>query len=110
MLGLRVLRIRSEDIAAADGRLIALSNRCMNVGQIIGAAFYLFGLVFFVNLQTAFDVLGLSSRPSLQVTSENFMLHFIVAANVFFIFFALHLIQWFVWYRLKTYSGTSLSS
>jgi len=29
-------------------------------------------------------------------------MEFIFAAKVFFIFFALHLIQWFVWRRLKS--------
>jgi len=103
MLGLRAIRSLGGDVTTARGSLEALSNRFANVRQAIGATFYLFGFVFFVSLQTAFNVLGLSSRPSMVVTAENFILHFIVAANVFFIFLVLHLIQWFVWCRLGSF-------
>src|SRR5690242_7514979 len=68
ILGVRVLRIPDDDIGTAQRQLAVLSNRWTNLRQAIGATFYLFGFVFFLNLQTAFDVLGLSSRPSLTVT------------------------------------------
>jgi hypothetical protein len=106
-----LLRLRSignvnpnENFAPIRRSVDALFNLCASVRQVIGATFYLFGLVLFLGLQTVGRTLGDGPTTVGSLVLGNFILHFAFAANVFFIFLVLHLVQWFVFSRLNSYS------
>jgi hypothetical protein len=65
-----------------------------NVQRATGAAFYLFGLVLFLGLQTVGQWIGDGKMTMDVFVLRNFILHAAFAANVFFIFLVLHFIQW----------------
>jgi hypothetical protein len=95
-----VLRARSvwnrleEDVAVRRERVAVLASRYANVRQVVGAAFYLFGVVLFLGLENITNVAD-SSRESVAVYAlSNFIVNCAFAANVFVIFLLLHLIQW----------------
>jgi hypothetical protein len=93
---------RNEDLISIHRSVVALHNRCANVRQVIGASFYLFGLVFFLGLQSAPRTLGHSTAPVGMQIFENFVTHFAFAANVFLVFLILHLVHWFECSRLNS--------
>src|SRR5947208_10374334 len=61
--GLRSLRRSDKGSASIDPSVARLQARCANLRQILGAAVYLFGFLFFVGLQGAYHTLGLSKTP-----------------------------------------------
>ena len=69
--------------------------------MVLGATFYLFGVVFFLDLQQAPMTLGLSASPPWTEILWNFELLFAFAANVFIVLLILHLVSWFVRNRLN---------
>jgi hypothetical protein len=95
---------RKEDISTIQRSMAALHRLCTNVRQLIRATFYLFGLVLFLGLQRAYFVIGLSKIPVETIILENFLLYFAFAANVFFVFLVLHLVQWFFSGRVYAYA------
>jgi len=78
-----------------------LHNRCANLRQILGATFYLFGFLFFIGLQRAPTTIGDGRLFPIVEVLNNFVLQFVFAANIFFIFLVLHLIQWLISTRLQ---------
>jgi len=90
---IRALRsIREED--AGERKLAALSRRCANLRQILGATFFLFGFLFFLGLPNATVTIGDGPGfPAFEILS-NFVFSFVYATNVFLIFLVLHVIQW----------------
>lgn len=98
MGNLRAMKIlpQKEDISSIQRSMAALHKRCTNVHQLISATFYLFGLVLFLGLQGAYEVIGLSKFPVESIIVEKFVLYFAFAANVFLVFLILHLVRWFV--------------
>ena len=95
---------RNEDLVPIQRSVAALHTRCANVRQLIGATFYLFGLVFVLGLRSAPSISVLSTIPVGTRILQNFVLHFAFAANVYSIFLLLHLVQWFVRGRLNSSS------
>jgi hypothetical protein len=98
-----ILRLRStrglnpdQDRASIQLSFVGLRKRLANVRQTIGAAFYLFGFVLFTNLATIGNTVASSKTPTGYYILQNFLLQCAVAANAFFVFLVLHLIQWFV--------------
>lgn len=85
----------SRDTMSLRRAVGTLQVRCANVRQLIGAAFYLFGIVFFFSLRFAFVTFD-SHTPVGTLILRDFFLYFAFAANAFFIFLVLHLVQWFV--------------
>jgi hypothetical protein len=79
----------------------ALHNRSSNLSHVIGATFYLFGVVLFLGLQQAPMTLGLSATPPWTEILWNFELLFAFATNVFIVLLALHFVSWFVRNRLN---------
>jgi hypothetical protein len=79
----------------------ALRTRSSNTRQLIGAAFYLFGLVFFLSLPGATDTFGDSQISVGTLILRNFAMYSAYAANVFFVFLMLQLVQWFVSARVR---------
>jgi hypothetical protein len=98
MVRLRALanRRQVEDAASIQRSLAALQARLVNVRQLVGSTFYLFGFVFFLALPLATIILD-NSRISLDtLILRNFLMYFAFASNVFFIFLVLHSVQWIV--------------
>jgi hypothetical protein len=87
--------------AALQCSVAVLHARCANLRQIILATFYLFGIVFFFGLRSALWTPDSNGTSVGMLILENFFLHFAIAANAFFVFLALHSIQWFVSGRLQ---------
>lgn len=90
----------SMDMADLQRSVTAFDGRSANVRQLIVATFYLFGIVFFFGLRFALWTLGSKTSVGILVL-ENFFLYFAFAANAFFIFLVLHLVQWFVSGRVR---------
>jgi uncharacterized membrane protein YesL len=95
---------RKEDIAPIQRALAALRKRSTNLQHLIGAAFYLFGLVLFVGLKWAYNTIDNSSTPVGWIVLQNFVIYFALAANVFVVFLILHFVQWFVSSRVDACS------
>jgi hypothetical protein len=102
--GLRRL-IRSRESAARNSfQFIAtLHRRCANLRQILGATFFLFGLLFFLGLPSATITIGDGRGILAFEILSNFVTRFIYAANVFLIFFGIHLVQWVTSSRVYAY-------
>jgi len=82
-----------------------LHNRSANMNYVLGATFYLFGVVFFLGIQQAPVTLGLSKSLPWTEVLWNFELHFAFAANVFLVLLILHCVSWFVRTRLNKWSA-----
>jgi hypothetical protein len=87
--------------ADLERQVSVLHNRCAHLRQILGAMFYLFGFLFFVGLQNAPVTLGDGPELPLIEILGSFVFHFVFAANVFFVFLVLHVVQWLVSARLE---------
>jgi len=66
---------RNEDLVPIQRSVAALHTRCANVRQLIGATFYLFGLVFVLGLRSAPSISVLSTIPVGTRILQNFVLH-----------------------------------
>jgi hypothetical protein len=105
-----MVRVRSlinqrqvEDTSLLRHSLAALQARIANMRQLIGATFYLFGLIYFLMLPLATRILD-SRIPLELLILDNFLMYFAFAANVFFVFLVLHSVQWFVSSRVNAYA------
>lgn len=92
----------NEDPISIRRSVTALHNRAANMRHVIGASFYLFGIVFFLGLQSAPRVLGHSTNPLGMEVLPTFVLLFAFAANVFLVLLVLHLVSWFACNRLNS--------
>ena len=111
---LRTLKnsLRHETSPPIENSLAALLGWSASVRQMIGAAFYLFGLVFFMGLPSAFYTLDHSRTPGWVFVFESLGVYFSFAINVFFVLLVLHLTQWFVVHRVRVFArrlGVGLS-
>jgi hypothetical protein len=102
LLRLRAIKAQALGIDAMR-ELPLLERRSTNMRQVLTAAFYFFGCIFFLNLPGAYQSLGHRSASPVFEIFQNFVLNFSFAANIFFIFFVLHTIQWLVWRRLNSF-------
>ena len=100
--GLRALGGSGQ--ASDQARIAQLSGRCANLGQVLGATFFLFGFLFFVGLPNATITIGDGRGFPASEILNNFVLHFVYAANIFLVFLILHLIQWLTSHRLYAFS------
>jgi steroid 5-alpha reductase family enzyme len=105
------LRLRSMgrlhptgDIASFRESVAALDRRWANLQQVLGATFYLFGFLLFLGLQTIANYLADGTGSGVHYVVENVILHCAFAANIFFVFLALHCVQWFARARVRSYS------
>jgi len=92
----------NEDSISIRRTVAALHNRSANVSHVIGATFYLFGVVFFLGLQSAPRVLGHSRNPFEMEVLPTFVILFAFAANVLLVLLVLHLLSWFVCNQLNS--------
>ncbi len=102
LLRLRVIKSQPSSPDTMK-KLLLLDMTCTNMCQVITAAFYFFGFIFFLNLPGAFRTIGDGRLyPAFEI-SQNFVLNFSFAANIFFIFFVLHITNSFVRCRLNSF-------
>lgn len=104
-----LLRIRSmrhantkETATSIRDFVVALGERWSRLRQVIAAAFYLFGVILFIGLQTIGNYVGDGNGATFVL--GNFILQCAFAANVFFILLVLHCIEWFICGRLRSLS------
>jgi len=90
-----------EETTRGDSDITAIQTRCSNLRQLLGATFFLFGFLFFLGLPNATITLGDSHGLSTFVILNNFVFHFVFAANVFSVFLVLHLVQWLTSHRVQ---------
>jgi len=90
-----VLNHRNQDAAILREKVASLAAGYASMRQVIGGAFYLFGLVLFLGMENVAYVLADGREPLGPYVLDNFLLQCAFAANVFLVFLALHLIQWF---------------
>ena len=74
--------------------IAVLATHYARLRQVIGATFYLFGLVLFLGMENITNVMADGKEPLGIYVLDNFLLLCAFAANVFFIFLVLHSIQW----------------
>ena len=79
-----------------------LNRRAAGLRQATTAMFYLFGLIYFLQLQDAFFTPESNARPVGSFELENFGLDFHFAAMIFVVFFVLHTLQWFAHSRISS--------
>ena len=100
-----VMRLRSLRTIQNDNflrkSLVLLHHRSANLRQIIVAVFYLFGLTFFLQIQSAYWTPE-NGRPVGPMILENFRGYFRFGTVIFLVFLLLHLVQWFVSCRIRT--------
>ncbi len=94
-------RSKAEDLFSIQRSLAVLHTRSANLHQLISATFYLFGFIFFLTLPFAFITLDSSKIPGWTSVFQNLGFYFAFSANVFFVFLALHSVQWFVSARVR---------
>jgi hypothetical protein len=92
---------RAKDVLSRRRSLAALEARTANTRHLVGATFYLFGLVYFLTLPWATVAVGDHAEGGVLVL-QNFVRYFGYAANVFLIFFILHCVLWLVSRRVKS--------
>ena len=99
-----VLRLRSlraiQDGISLRKSFVLLKHRSTNLRQLIVAVSYLFGLVFFLQIQFAFLTTE-NGRPIDLMVFDNFRAEFRFAAVIFLVFFLIHSVQWFVSFRIR---------
>jgi hypothetical protein len=98
-----IRRLPSGNTASIQQSMAELQHVCANARQIIGATFYLFGLVLFSGMQTLGNTLGDGATSAPRILGD-LILHSAFATNVFFVFLVLHLVQWFVFRGLNSHS------
>jgi hypothetical protein len=90
-----------EGTTRGDSDITAIQTRCSNLRQLLGATFFLFGFLFFLGLPNATITVGDGHGLSTFVILNNFVLHFVFAANVFSVFLILHLVRWLTARRVQ---------
>lgn len=90
----RVWNRPNQDRETVRDAIAVLATRYARLRQVIGATFYLFGIVLFLGLESITNTLGDGKDPLGIYVLDNFLLLCAFAANVFFIFLVLHSIQW----------------
>ena len=92
----------NERVIPIEDVLTPLYRSLANTRQLIGATFYLFGFLLFLLLPNIQNTLGARSTFSeLKQILGGFLICCEFAANVFFIFFVLHVADWLVYMMLN---------
>lgn len=98
-----VSRVRKIGASVEDGDspsarevFAALRKRSARVDRLITTSFYLFGLVLFLGLQSAYFTIDNSKTPVGWLILRDLQAHFAFAANVFFVLLVLHVLAWFI--------------
>lgn len=103
VVGVRSIRFDlNGNPAVAKKSLTTLNGHWANVRQLILTTFYLFGFVLFIGLQLIGQQADRSNGLPGRAILGSFLLNCAVAANVFFVFLILQLVQWVVGAILKS--------
>jgi hypothetical protein len=94
---------RIQGLPLSERPMEALLARIANLRQLITAAGYLFGMIFFFVLRFA-QTTTENAVPVGTLILENFFLYFAFATNVFFVFLVLHFAQWAVSSRIQIHT------
>jgi hypothetical protein len=105
MLRLHTLRTLKPAQHAASIQLSVAGLRALvgNVRQVIDGAFYLFGFVVFLNLQSIANVADSSKTPLGYFILQNFIFDCSFTAIGFLVLLVLHLSQWFTAGRVNAF-------
>jgi len=105
MLRLHTLRTSSAAQHSATIQLSIAATRALvgNIRQVIDGAFYLFGFVVFLNLQSIANSIDNSKTPLGYFIVQNFIFDCSFAAIGFLVVLVLHLSQWFVGSRVNAF-------
>ena len=98
-----LVRLRSMKAGSSfsEHPALVLQGQCANLRQLLNAAFYLFGFIFFLASPWTTMILGDSRVPALFPILRNLLDYLIFASYVFSVFFVLHSVQWFVSARVN---------
>jgi hypothetical protein len=104
LLRLRAVRKlgSSNDPHSALNALAALRRADTNIHELIVFTFFLFGLIFVLQIPAAFMTLDNSRTPGWVLIFKNLATYYAFAADVFFALLLLHSAQWFVSARLNS--------
>ena len=94
---------QAEDVSTRRRSTLALQARCANMGQLLASTFYFFGVLFFFLLWEPTWLVANKIQAG-TLMAEIFLHDFAYAADVFFAFFVLSLIQWFASARVRASS------
>jgi hypothetical protein len=83
-----------ESRKVAEQILSALQRRSSRLQNLIGTAFYVFGIVLFATLQWSYVTLDQSRSSIVWTVLSDFQTSFIFAFNVFTLFLILHVLRW----------------
>ena len=86
----------ARDLASIQLAVAGVRDGMAKARQVTDAAFYLFGIVLFSNLQTIGNVADHSKIPVDYHIFQNFLFHCSLAESAFVVFLVLHLIEWCV--------------
>jgi len=81
--------------------LAGLRGTATNIHQLILFTFFLFGLIFFLQIPAAFMIFGDYKAPPLGGIIQDLSIYFAIAAEVFFVLLLLYSAHWFVSARLR---------
>ena len=106
---LTVVRLRSlgavgsaEGLDVAKNSILTLQKHWVCIRQATAAMFYVFGLVLFLVLQTVAMIVGdMGPASAANQVLRNFIESCAFAANVFFGFLLVHVVQWVVSSRIS---------
>jgi hypothetical protein len=100
-------QLRSGVIPDAQA-LTALRKRSARMGRLITMAFYLFGWVLFSGLHGAYSTIINGKAPAVERgILQDFEPHFSFAANAFFVFLMLYVVEWFISSRVSRLAVTA---
>jgi hypothetical protein len=86
----RITQREGKDASSYRSSLADLEDRLRNMRQFMGAALYLFALIFFIWLPHDIRI----NETGLGLIRGILSLHFAFGANVFFVLLVLHAAQW----------------
>jgi hypothetical protein len=103
---MRLRSLRAVDsvggLDVAKTSTLILQKHWVRIGQVTAAMFYVFGLVLFLVLQTVAMIVGdMGPASATNQVLRNFVESCAFAANVFFGFLLLHVVQWVVSSRIS---------
>jgi hypothetical protein len=82
--------------------LAGLRGTATNIHQLILFTFFLYALIFFLQIPAAFMIFGDYKAPPLGGIIQDLSIYFAIAAEVFFVLLLLHSAHWFVSARLSS--------
>ena len=91
-----------EHSAVLQSTLLALRARITNIRQILFFTLFLFGLCFFLQIPVAFQTLGASNIPGINIIFRQLGTYFESGTDVFIALLFLHSLQWIVSARVQS--------